>query len=404
MHKQASEGVPAKVQGRTRGPFYFGWVVFLFVLPFLVVGLLVEAVMWRTGESWPIERVISAQKVRSEALFMRGILDQGFYRFKALNIQEHKPRVLVLGSSRVMEFRKEMFGTDRFYNAGGMIQGLKDLEAFVETKERHLPEVLVLGVDLWWFSARHLPGTDMKSGVEYDAATDWQAHLKAARRFKSSKVYKPALRSWSAKNENIGVEARNSSAGFRSDGSMKYHFAMPTSEEEWAFVDREKPPIPERIKNGEAPFAASSGMDAERVKRFEACLAELTKRGVMVLGFLPPFSAEAAALMESHPGQTKLWHEGRTMIPEMFARQGQVLVDSSSTASLGLDDRYLIDGIHAAETFQVHLLRKFLEKPRVKEKFPKLGAELEKIIAAPGTNPWYGDYGGTIENIERIEQ
>src|SRR5205809_2510208 len=41
--------------------------------------------------------------------------------------------------------------------------------------------------------------------------------------------------------------------------------------------------------------------------------------------------------------------------PEIFKRHRQPFVDGSKPAELGLDDRYLVDGIHGAETFHLHV-------------------------------------------------
>jgi hypothetical protein len=270
---------------------------------------------------------------------------------------------------------------------------LPDLAEFVARMDTaEAPEVVILGIDLWWLSGRHNPGSALTTGAEYDAARDWQAHLKAIRRFKSSKAYKPAFKALKTENDHIGIQAKTSSAGFRGDGSMQYHFAVPQSEAEWAFIDRENPPIPERIRTGEAPFLPNEGVEKERREMLAQVLAELRKKNVFVLGFLPPFSAEAAGLMETHPGQTKLWNEGRKQVEELFEQNGQVFVDASTTASLGLDDRYMIDGIHGAETLHVHLFQRFLKEPVVQQKFPGLAEKLTRLLAAKKTNYWHPDY------------
>jgi hypothetical protein len=95
---------------------------------------LLEVVLWRTGESWPLAKVLGTQGQRRDALFLRGLLDQSLYAYKWRAVLERRPRVLALGSSRVMKFRAEMFGEDAadFYNAGGLVTSIEDLEQFVE--------------------------------------------------------------------------------------------------------------------------------------------------------------------------------------------------------------------------------------------------------------------------------
>ena len=378
-----------------------------FVAPFLVIILLVETVLWLTGESWPVEKVIRYQRSHPEAVFMRGLLDQAFYRYKFLQLKTVQPKILVLGSSRVMKLRKEMFGqgANSFYNAGGMIQDLEDLRVFVDSlAPETTPEIVLLGIDLWWFNehaSRRLDNAeDLRSGATYEAATDWQAHLKALRSFESKKVFRPAFRALLASNGNVGIQARNSGAGFRPDGSLKdddvlrmhYRFALPQNASEWQFKDREDPPIPERIKNGWRQFASASGLSLESLSSLKDSLERLKARKVMVLGFLPPFSSECATLLATSPGQSNLWNEFRSAVPALFEKLNLPCVDATDTSALHLDDTYLVDGIHTQETFHIHLLLRFLEDPNVERLFPGLRPHLERMISSPRTNPWYPDY------------
>jgi hypothetical protein len=211
---------------RTRGPARFARKVLLFFSPLLVLVALFEIVLWRTGETWTIKHVIEEQHRNPNALFLRGILDQGFYRYKLLQFEAQRPKVLVLGSSRVMEFRREMFGvrSNEFFNAGGMIQDLSDLHQFAEKlTTANAPEVIILGLDLWWFNGNKPLLQGLNSGLTRDAALDWQEHARAFRRFKSSKSRSPALKALRANSGNIGIEARASGVGFRPDGSMQYN-------------------------------------------------------------------------------------------------------------------------------------------------------------------------------------
>ena len=113
----------------------------------LVLG---EAVLQRSGELWSLDRVFAHQRAHPDALYLRAT-DQVFYAYKYHGILTTNPSVIVAGSSRTMKFRAEMFG-DRaasFYNAGGMINSLRDLHEFCLTlPSTRTPAVLLLGVDL----------------------------------------------------------------------------------------------------------------------------------------------------------------------------------------------------------------------------------------------------------------
>lgn len=369
-----------------RSPCRFGWVVLLFFSPIILMVALIETVLWQTAETWPITRVIAQQRTAPQRLFMRGLLDQGFFRYKSLQFEEKKPKVLVLGSSRVMEFRAEMFGvrSNEFFNAGGLIQDLSDLQTLAEGL-KDPPEIIILGIDFWWFNGNKPLANGLALGRAREAALDWQEHVRVLRKFKSSKARKPAWAAWRARSEDIGIEARTAGVGFRGDGSMRYNFPEPDAE--WKFVDHEKPPIAERIRNSSAQFTPSSGLSEERVQLLEKALETLVKRNVLVLGFLPPVSSEAGRLLDASAVHSELWRKVRVRIPQVFRSVGMPFVDASRT-----DDLLLVDGIHAAETFHLHLLKSFLENERVRQAFSGLDVLLSRSLASKKTNPWHPDY------------
>ena len=100
----------------------------------MLLALGIELLLWRTGETWSLERVITAQERNPHAFFSRDVIDHGTFRYKYLQVLRRHPQILVLGSSRVMQFRAEMFGAQAgdFYNAGGMIHSIEDLNNFLD--------------------------------------------------------------------------------------------------------------------------------------------------------------------------------------------------------------------------------------------------------------------------------
>src|SRR5260370_798126 len=132
-----------------RWPSWFvGWpadvrrfiaVTACFWAPVLALVALCEVLLWRVGETLPVAQVLDRQLVKP-GKFLRQA-SQDFYSYKYYGIKRTTPRTLILGSSRVMEFRAEMFGIQlaqppwEFYNAGGLIENLQDLEDFADKLE-----------------------------------------------------------------------------------------------------------------------------------------------------------------------------------------------------------------------------------------------------------------------------
>jgi hypothetical protein len=181
---------------------------------------------------------------------------------------------------------------------------------------------------------------------------------------------------------------------------MKYNFPIPQTLREWEFVDREKPPIDERIRRGMSPFPPSQGISEERLAILDQCLKKLSDRGILVVGILPPFSSESLKLLKQKPEHAELWNQFDRQVPEIFKKYKQPLVDGSNPANLGLNDSYLLDGIHGAETYQLHLLLKMLEDSRVKKELDGLSSSVEAALHSEASNPWQPDYTAMTRRLD----
>ena len=364
-------------------------------VPALVL-LLAEAVLQWSGEIWPVERVLAYQRTHPEALFLRAT-DQAFYAYKWRAIVERRPRILVAGSSRTMKFRAGMFG-DRagdFYNAGGILNSLRDahdLSMLLPTSRA--PEVLLLGVDLWWLNDLVAPTYRFESEIAKGTGID--EHILAIRWLLAEPRSLAAEALSMARGESspaIGISARERGGGFRIDGSFKSRVPAPQSESEWRFVDRETPPIIDRVRGAYANFPPAERVSSERLALLDRTLARLHERHVTVVGYLPPFASEVVAALRSDPRHARFWAEFRRVVPDVFRRHGFAIVDASETAAFGMDDRAMSDGEHAEETFQVHVLKALVGDGRLSEALPGARAVLDRAIASPRTNYWEPDLG-----------
>ena len=74
-----------------------------------------------------------------------------------LKQQEETKKVMVVGSSRVLNFDHTMFGTDSFYNAGLSESTIDDLIAVtgILVQDGKLPETMIIGVDSFLFNIAH---------------------------------------------------------------------------------------------------------------------------------------------------------------------------------------------------------------------------------------------------------
>lgn len=367
------------------------------LLPGLLL-LLGEAVLQGSGEAWSVNRVLAFERAHPDSLYLRGI-DQSFYAYKYRGILERHPAILAAGSSRMMKFRAPMFGdkADAFYNAGGMLNSLRDVRDFCRSlPPSRTPGVLLLGVDLWWLNEHVPPAFSFEEEIAKGAALRFDEHIIGIRWLLTHpRVFARQAISLirGGKKRAIGISARERGGGFRPDGSFKSPLDPPRTENEWTFVDRETPPVVERVKNAVANFPPATSVSPERLALLDLVLAEYEKKGVLVIGYLPPFSSEVAASLASDPRHSLFWSDFRRNIPELFRKHGFPVLDASDAASVGMDDRALSDGFHAEETFQVHALKALLRDARVGAVLPGAEAALDRALASPRTNYWEADFG-----------
>jgi hypothetical protein len=192
---------------------------------------------------------------------------------------------------------------------------------------------------------------------------------------------------------HLGGTAVLQGSGYRADGS--YQLARPASGFQIApFADRMDPPLVERIRHGLWRFKLPSGVSQGRLALLRQALAEWRRRGTVVLGILPPFSAEGVEELQRNAVQKEFWNGYLREVPRLFAEQGFPCLDASTTAKLGLEDIYLRDGVHAMETWHLHALRNLLKDEKARRALPTALPAVEALLNAPGTNSMFVDYSG----------
>lgn len=385
-------------QENLKGLFDYWLRICVCALPVALCVLLFEFALWTAGENWSIKYVVHFQKKHPQALFLRGFFDQSFARYKMLSLEANHPRVVAIGSSRVMKFGSEMFGSrsGEFYNAGGLVQNLADLEMFSEMMEEPQIEILILGLDMWWFN-KNIFNSASINNYTHEYAFDADQHIVVFRKMLLKhtgtliSAITDSLRGrWVG--DFIGVQARTFEKGFRRDGMMKTTIAPFSSEQEWVYVDRESPTVPERIRSTSGQFTDSQGFSDDHGARLMKVLMRFKEQGVFVIGFAPPMSRESVALLEASPIQRPLWDEYRRRLPIIFQEAGFPYFDASTPETLGLDDRYMVDGFHAEEMFHVILWHRMLQNPVVQQRFPDASPVLEKAMQNPRSNFWHPYY------------
>ena len=346
--------------------------ILTFLFPFMFIALTMEAVLWKTGDSWtPTYTLRHQQHSTHESIYGPRFFSDQYSLYKLSAIEHRHPSILAIGSSRVMQFRDIMFPPleTEFYNGGGLLRNAFDLEAFAAILVREgliLPRVLIVGLDPWWLRTNHGEITWLN---DPDERFTFAGHIEAFRQIlKKDALQKVTAAIFSPEvplfgYDAIGTSARVEGTGFRKDGSRLYPLKvfldfLKTP----VYVDRESPPIIDRIQMARREYSLPAIVDEERVRLIIAALSIIKNKGVEVFAFMPPYSTEAFQALEDNQPLKRWWNFYKNEFPTLLEKHDIVVVPVSHPIQSGLDDTYMFDGFHPSEVYIAHLVKSLIEK------------------------------------------
>ena len=347
----------------------------VFFAPLLVLCASFECAVWRTGESWPLARVVDTQLSlgTTPSLYGRMLFSQQFNVYKYYMIKRTRPKIVVQGTSRVMQIRDFMFHPLEkwFYNAGGMIQSPQDVASYaarIGSGDLPKPEVLIFGVDPWWVKEGNTHEGWLDSQSLQDDVWLFPAHIEAARLLARRRVFpwKALLAGAPAPSpgyryQAIGAKPLLDGSGFRLDGSLQLELEMVLeSIRDPRYKDRHQ--ILQMVTNDVEPFALPARVDHRRIAMLLTALTELQGMGIEVYVFLPPFASEVQTVFETSPTWQPFWRAYHLDLPARLRAAGIVCFPLSVPQQDGFDDRHMYDGYHPTEIYAAALVKQILQQ------------------------------------------
>lgn len=347
----------------------------VFFAPLLALCAFFELAVWRTGESWPLARVVDTQLSlgTTPSLYGRMLFSQQFNVYKYAMIQRKHPRIVIHGTSRVMQIRDFTFHPLEpwFYNAGGMIQSPQDVATYAErirSGDLPRPAVLIFGVDPWWVKEGDTHAGWLDNQSLQDDVGLLPAHVEAARLLARRRVFP-----WKAllagtpqpspgyRYQAIGAKPLFDGEGFRSDGSLQLApDVVRASMHDSRYKDRYQ--ILQMVTEYREPFALPARLDHMRVTMLLTALTELQHMGIEVYVFLPPFASEVQTVFETSSTWQPFWRAYHIELPARLRAAGIACLPLSVPQQDGFDDRYMYDGYHPTEIYAAALVKQILQQ------------------------------------------
>lgn len=352
-------------------PFLIGFLIPIMLL-FAYMGFC-RTILSQSGEYWPLEQIYA--KLKKDGGVYSSAVNSRIYDLKQIMYRETKPDVVALGSSRVLQFRKEEF-TKPFVNLGNMHNQDEVRDMAEAVFPQHKPKVLILGVDFWWFSpiytnaefSRTPKNAVFQVADMYDVA-DWVVSGRLG--------LKAILDILAHKSPNIGIQGVAKNEGLDVAGSyinyalvkgQSYHYDLK-------FRDTLK-----KIETGKKMFAYSKHPDKERLKKMDELLEHLHQMDIPVIVFITPLAPSVADAMEKHAKDLAYVPEAIAHVKGTAEKFGFSFYNFHDPRGVGSSDCEMIDGFHGGPVLYARLLQEMVKKEKALASFVNQ-SYVDKMVA-----------------------
>lgn len=289
-----------------------------------------------------VDRQLARDKSEEVPIIFNSGLNQDVMPYKLNLLQKVDPEVIVLGSSRSMQVRKEFFNVD-FVNMGGAFRSVADFEMFAEwlaTEPKHVSATLIF-LDPWWFHpTRESPMYDTRLTGPSFATLDML--LSALRLLAEGNWITGPLES-----SRLGIYAILRHDGYGPDGSYHYvrHVQGMPNNPDFRFTDTSH-----RIANGIFPFLQEERFSYESVNRMCAAVVNMASYSDQVLLVRPPYASSIKEQLKS----SKRYSYIDAAFRQLQQCTGKVIYDFTERPAF--DDCEFIDGYHGGDTVYARLV------------------------------------------------
>ncbi len=320
--------------------FYKGMIIPL--AAFALYAAFATALLLRAGEYWPMEKVVVKQ-LETKGIYGSALYERTFL-YKQTLYRHSQPEVAALGSSRVLQFRDDVFSKP-FFNIASMHNIDEGTEMVDALFEAHAPKILLLGVDVWWFHPVYGEDVQYRSP---DAPSIRAYDLMQPINWISTGKTGPGdiFRILAGTSPNIGISGITQGNGFDIDGSN--HYTAILTGETRSYDIKFKDTLG-KIKKGTKFFSHSDKMSETHWKKFEALIEKLHKKKIHIVLFLPPLPPSALTAMEKEGKNYAYIKEVRQRLYTLGKKFSYPVFDYHDTRTLGATDCEFVDGLHGGE-------------------------------------------------------
>tara|TARA_B100000787_G_scaffold134677_1_gene103509 strand:+ start:2941 stop:4101 length:1161 start_codon:yes stop_codon:yes gene_type:complete len=274
--------------------------------------------------------------------------------YKMQMLSEVNPKIITLGSSRVLQFSKEMFNKD-FYNLGNTMSSINEGFEISDHIINQNPEIVFFGIDFWWFNENWLTPRPLViketllNNIDEPYSIDISNIMETIKWIFSGKIalldiYNQIFHG----NNNIGLQGIYAD-GFRSDGQ---HFSSRTITGEFPTKDINFIATTKEVNMG-TRYNFSKGINSKHYNNFLVLVEKLRLSGIKVVIFLPPFAPEINTVLNNSK-KIKFIEE----LKNEFIKNNLPFYDFTDSEKINSSSCEFIDGIHPGIVTNARILLK----------------------------------------------
>lgn len=357
------------------------WKRFAKILFLLVGGTLLallgmlEFVSRRTGQTIPYPQAVRLQAENHGVLWNKG--DSYQAAFKLIQIGQRRPDILVMGQSRMKEFRSGMFAPYSFYNFAKISWTFGVYaQLWEQMPADYKPKAVIFSFDFFNLNARYL--ADYPNTMPRLSQPAWKEHLDALRDTYNLFYKNPGVilaGHHDAKGRpTIGLHASLFGDGIRWDGSE----CQPIAALKTA---GRNPDLFHTVQWNFPPIYYGDKMSADELALFEKFVSLVRSKGTIPIAVQMPIYGPVMRGIEENPHYGVLADFRKRAASDYFEKMGVLFFDFSKFPPYSDDYRYFVDAFHPTQAVDAAVALKIASDPRVKAALPLLDREaLERTL------------------------
>jgi len=337
----------------------------------------------RMGELSLPDIVATQLDHRSDRICLFGsALVNGGFNYKVMLYDRIRPDVVGLGSSRVLNFRADMFNGS-FLSLGGAFNSLPEGEALVRHMlAQHKPKFILFGIDFWWFNGVYIAPSFhfVRPSLADESLSPITKMLKVLTYLAEGKVRFAEVFGAAANpfydNCHLGIQAKKFRDGFGPDGS--YYYGGYVSGLRQA-DDRRFERTLGKVQAGLGRFCYDTELNPVHLATFDRIVAMLQASGVPTVYFFPPLPKVVVDAMAEHPEGYAYF----TKLREYVKAKGLVVHDFTDMTPFGGTDCEFLEGIHGGDVLYARMLKELAGREATVRKWVDM-PHLEDYLAYTG--------------------